>query len=179
VPVEAPTPVPGRVSAAEREAVARRLRRGCEEERLSLDTFADRVERAFAASSAAELDALVADLPARRAFGSGVVAHLSSWIARLEAAWDSARLERLALPSSPGVYVFGRARDSDCVLPDPTVSRTHAWLRRDGDGHCWLRDLASSNGTWVNGRRVVDEVTVRPGDRISFGGLEYRLSAAL
>jgi hypothetical protein len=177
VPVEAPTPVPGRVSAAEREAVARRLRRGCEEERLSLDTFAARVERAFAASSAAELDALVADLPPRRAVGSRMVARLSFWAARLEAAWDGARLERLALPAAPGVYVFGRDRESDCVLPDPTVSRTHAWLRRGEGERWWLRDLASSNGTWLNGRRVVDEVEVRPGDRVSFGGVEYRLAA--
>src|SRR4051794_9767173 len=44
MPVEAPTPVPGRPSALEREAVVDRLRAGCGQERLSLDTFAARVE---------------------------------------------------------------------------------------------------------------------------------------
>jgi len=37
--VEAPTPIPGRPSAFEREAVVARLRRGCADERLSMDTF--------------------------------------------------------------------------------------------------------------------------------------------
>jgi hypothetical protein len=167
--VEAPTPVPGRPSAQEREAVARRLRRGCAEERLSLETFEARVERAFSARSHGELDKLVADLPEPR----------PSWFVRLVGAWHALRIERLALPAEPGTFVFGRARSSDCVLADPTVSRTHAWLRHAAGGGWWLRDLASSNGTWVNGRRVVEEVEVRPGDRVGFGSVSYRLAPPL
>jgi hypothetical protein len=148
--------------------VAERLRRGCAEERLSLDTFERRVERAFAARGRAELDALVADLPgASRGWWARVVALIGA---------GGGRPERLALPAEPGTFVFGRARGSDCVLADPTVSRTHAWLRHSSGRGWWLRDLASSNGTWVNGRRVVEEVEVRPGDRVSFGGVTYRLA---
>jgi hypothetical protein len=177
VPVEAPTPVPGRPSASEREDVARRLRRGCEEERLSLDTFSERVERAFAASSRRELDELVADLPRRGGRLARLVAAASRTWARVETVWRLERLERLVLPADEGTIVFGRARDSDCVLIDQTVSRSHAALQRREGGGWWLRDLASSNGTWVNGRRVVGEVEVQPGDRVGFGAVAYRLTA--
>ena len=145
--------------------MARRLRRGCEDERLSLDTFAERVERAFRAPSRVELHELVADLP------PGRLARLVDRVKRLR----EPAPEKLALPGTAGTFVFGRSRTSDCVLADPSVSRTHAWLRHGARGW-WLRDLASSNGTWVNGRRVVEEVEVRPGDRVSFGGVTYRLT---
>jgi hypothetical protein len=169
--------VPGRPSAVEREAVVARLRRGCEEERLSLDTFSERVESAYGARSRAELDELLADLPARRRSPlAAVVGWASRVSARVEAAWAAPRVERLELPAADGVVVFGRARDCDCVLADGTVSRSHAAIRRDGE-RWFLRDLASANGTRLNGRRVVDEVEVRPGDRIGFGAVGYRLTA--
>ena len=38
-----------------------------------------------------------------------------------------------------------------------------------------VRDLASTNGTFVNGERV-KKALVRPGDRLNLGGLELRLS---
>ncbi len=56
-------------------------------------------------------------------------------------------------------------------MADMTVSRRHAQLERTGDG--WLlSDLASTNGTRVNGWRVRGKVPVRPGDLVSFGDLE-------
>ena len=61
-----------RPSAAERELVIRRLREGCEDERLSLDTFSARVEEAYAAASRAELEELVGDLPRRSALACGL-----------------------------------------------------------------------------------------------------------
>jgi pSer/pThr/pTyr-binding forkhead associated (FHA) protein len=60
------------------------------------------------------------------------------------------------------------------VLSDDTVSRRHASLRC-GDGAWFIRDLQSANGTRLNGWRVLDEVEVHPGDRVSFGALVYRL----
>ena len=59
------------------------------------------------------------------------------------------------------------------MLGDDTVSRRHAELRAE-DGRWLLRDLGSSNGTWVNGRRVI-EAEVRPGDLVQLGGAEIRL----
>ena len=68
---DAPTPIPGRASDAERRKIARLLREHSTQGRLSRDTFAMRVERALTARSRAELDDLVADVsdpgPLRRA----------------------------------------------------------------------------------------------------------------
>ena len=48
------------------------------------------------------------------------------------------------------------------------VSARHALLLREGTG--WrLRDLGSTNGTWLNGRRVRDDAALRDGDRVAFG----------
>jgi pSer/pThr/pTyr-binding forkhead associated (FHA) protein len=68
---------------------------------------------------------------------------------------------------------IGRSSSCQLVLSDDTVSRRHAELFLDG-GRWILRDLGSSNGTWVNGRRVV-EAEVRTGDVVHFGGCRLRL----
>ena len=61
------------------------------------------------------------------------------------------------------------------MVPEASVSRRHAELRRDATR--WLlRDLGSRNGTRVNGLRVLEETEVRPGDRVSFGDARYRLA---
>ncbi len=54
------------------------------------------------------------------------------------------------------------------------MSRRHAQLWRAGE-RWFLRDLGSRNGTRVNGMRVLEDVEVRPGDRLSLGGATYRL----
>lgn len=176
--VDPPTPVSYRPSACERESVVGRLRHGLIEDRLSPETFSDRLDVVYGARSRAELDELVADLPKRPSPGRALraaVRGVSGLVARLGAAWHDARAPRLALPSAASV-TFGRSRDCECVLPDPTVSRHHASLRLD-DGAWFLRDLRSANGTLVNGWRVLEEVEVRPGDRVTFGAITYRLGA--
>jgi pSer/pThr/pTyr-binding forkhead associated (FHA) protein len=45
------------------------------------------------------------------------------------------------------------------------------------EGSWFLRDLRSANGTSVNGWRVLGEVEVRPGDRVTFGAVTYRLGS--
>jgi DNA-binding NtrC family response regulator len=52
-----------------------------------------------------------------------------------------------------GALVVGSAEGVKVLLSDPRVSRLHAELELD-DGGVWLRDLGSSNGTWVEGLRV-------------------------
>jgi FHA domain/Domain of unknown function (DUF1707) len=173
------TPLAGRASAAERERAVRRLRAGRLSDRLSLETFAERVELAYSATSREQLSALLVDLPERGPVERAVIASVtavSRWAATLEWAWHSARLPRLVLPTGERAVV-GRSRDCDCVLGDPTVSRNHAVLRH-ADGRWWVADLASLNGTWLNGRRISDEVEVRPGDEIAFGETSFRVTAA-
>jgi pSer/pThr/pTyr-binding forkhead associated (FHA) protein len=64
--------------------------------------------------------------------------------------------------------VIGRARETDCVLRDPNVSRRHAELRRDERGDWEVHDLNSTNGIKVNGRRVSSS-RLRPGDDLTIG----------
>ena len=175
---DAPTPIPGRASDADRRKIARLLQERSTQGRLSRETFAMRVERALTARSRAELDDLVADVrdpgPLRRAAIAAV-----GWVSRLtadiESAWRAGRTPVLALPDHPSRPVtIGRAPDCDCHLVEPSVSRRHAQLRRVDE--TWLlRDLGSSNGTRLNGLRVTEEIEVRPGDQLSLGGVRYRL----
>jgi FHA domain/Domain of unknown function (DUF1707) len=178
VTTDAPTPLPLRPSAAERERIARVLRERSLEERMSPDTFSERVERVYGARSQGELQELISDVQPARA-PRRLLLRLVEWMSRLgtdlEAAWERPRIPVIALPGAGTARVtIGRAKDCDCVLPQPTVSRHHAELRRDG-GRWLLRDLGSRNGTRVNGMRVLEPTEVHPGDRIALGDARYRL----
>ena len=175
---EAHTPVPVRPSTDDRERVVRLLRDRSIEGRLSTDTFAERVGLAYSAESRRQLAELVADVrPVRgpRRLLLAAIEWMSALDADIEAAWARPRLPSLALPSADGApLTVGRSPSCDCVLPEDCVSRRHAELRRDGE-RWFLRDLGSSNGTRVNGVRVIEDMEVRPGDRLSLGGAAYRL----
>lgn len=64
--------------------------------------------------------------------------------------------------------VIGRDEDCDLVLSDPKVSRRHASLDRAADGSAVVRDLGSSNGTWVNGERI-QSAALRGHEQIQVG----------
>jgi pSer/pThr/pTyr-binding forkhead associated (FHA) protein len=72
-----------------------------------------------------------------------------------------------------GVAQVGRAVDNDLVFDDPSLSRKHARLINEGQ-QLEVEDLGSSNGTYVNGRRV-GRAPVMPGDLIRFGDLNFRV----
>jgi adenylate cyclase len=75
---------------------------------------------------------------------------------------------------APGqTLVLGRAVTSDVPVADPTISRRHAELTAQ-DGSLRVRDLDSSNGTFVNGARVNDATAV-PGDTITFGKVSFQV----
>jgi hypothetical protein len=160
--------------------VAQELRAGSADGRLSIDTFSERVERAFNARSRQELEALVADVrsPGRLRWTLlRAVAWYSGLAAEVRAAWQRPHVPVLALPEADGTVTLGRSRDCDCVLAEPSVSRRHAELRHAG-GRWLIRDLGSRNGTRVNGVRLLGEAEVCPGDRVSFGDAGFRLGAA-
>lgn len=69
--------------------------------------------------------------------------------------------------------VVGRDRACDLPIPSALISRRHCCLAVDGDGVA-VRDLGSTNGTWINGVRV-DEGDLRDGDELSLAHLRYRL----
>ncbi|MBZ5503612.1 MAG: FHA domain-containing protein [Acidobacteriia bacterium] len=67
---------------------------------------------------------------------------------------------------------IGRAKSSNLVLDNPSVSRLHAVVRSTPDGHWQIIDRASSNGVKVNGK-ASKEIVLRPNDEIVIG--EYKL----
>lgn len=77
--------------------------------------------------------------------------------------------------SSGGVYTIGRT-GADVEIDDPKVSRKHAELGLYGPGAYVLRDLASSNGVFVNGRRVVDKIRLETGALIRVGDTVLKLT---
>jgi diguanylate cyclase (GGDEF)-like protein len=66
---------------------------------------------------------------------------------------------------------LGRSPDNTVQLPDPGISRYHAVLRTGEDGKVRITDLASTNGTRLNGRRLPNHtpVVLHDGDRVQFG----------
>lgn len=62
--------------------------------------------------------------------------------------------------------VIGRDPECDICISDRQVSRTHAVIRREGDGFT-IQDLSSKNGTWLNGERLTEPATLADGDEIS------------
>lgn len=68
----------------------------------------------------------------------------------------------------------GRTRDNDIVLQDPAVSSHHCELKADRRGLIIL-DLDSSNGTYVNGRRV-QSVAIYDGDALKIGQFQGRIA---
>jgi pSer/pThr/pTyr-binding forkhead associated (FHA) protein len=69
-------------------------------------------------------------------------------------------------PLRIGVNTVGRLPDNSVVIEDPHVSRRHcAVLIHAGDGG-ELHDVASKNGTYLNGRRIDHPTPLRTGDEI-------------
>jgi signal transduction histidine kinase len=83
---------------------------------------------------------------------------------------DSGR--RFPLPDREP-QLIGRSTEA-IPIADESVSRRHAELTPD-DGRWWIRDLESTNGTFVNGEPVLDRVPIQPGDRIRCGDTEFQL----
>jgi hypothetical protein len=69
--------------------------------------------------------------------------------------------------------VVGRAADNPVSIPDTSVSRKHALLRKTSGGWA-VSDLGSGNGTLINGEAVADETPLADGDVIHLGDTELR-----
>lgn len=72
---------------------------------------------------------------------------------------------RLTQPAT----VMGRGPNNDIVFADPEISRQHAQIVMGEDGAYSIKDLGSTNGLFVNGRRVVGSAPLSSGDVISLG----------
>jgi pSer/pThr/pTyr-binding forkhead associated (FHA) protein len=147
-----------RIGDRERRRTEQRLRASYLRGELSADTFEGRVGAVYAATHAAELAPLAADLP--------------RMTERLRMS-----LARRPRPDGPALVAprvaagaclrLGRDRTCHVRFVEHSVSRDHAELRRTTSG--WVVvDRASTNGTYVNGVRV-QRAIVGDGDEIRLG----------
>jgi len=71
-------------------------------------------------------------------------------------------------------FRIGRLPDLALCLPSPSVSKLHAEITLQAE-QLLVRDLGSTNGTFVNGRRVEGETALRSGDLLQFANLVFHL----
>ncbi|MFW5470718.1 FhaA domain-containing protein [Knoellia sp. CPCC 206435] len=74
-------------------------------------------------------------------------------------------------PLMGAITVLGRDDSADIILDDPGISRRHSEIRVTQDGPntvATIRDLGSTNGTFVNGERITSE-HLESGDRVTVG----------
>jgi sigma-B regulation protein RsbU (phosphoserine phosphatase) len=88
------------------------------------------------------------------------------------------RGETLTIPLGRGELTIGRSTDNTLALPDPFCSSRHAVLVQR-EGRYLIRDAGSKNGIFVNGKRVIGEVEIRPGDEILLGQTRLSLDRQL
>ena len=74
-------------------------------------------------------------------------------------------------PLLAAITILGRDNSADVILDDPGISRQHTEIRVTSDGpHLVtnIRDLGSTNGTFVNGERITSQ-RLTDGDRVNVG----------
>lgn len=82
----------------------------------------------------------------------------------------------LEIPLKKDKFLIGRAKECALRAGSEAISRRHCVLARQDD--LWtVRDLGSRNGTYVNDKRITDEVTLNPGDELRVGPLKFRVAS--
>jgi ABC-type multidrug transport system ATPase subunit len=71
--------------------------------------------------------------------------------------------------------VIGRATDCDVILHSESVSRQHAEVTKNKKGSYFIKDLNSTNGTFINGHKVKGSQTILLTDKIFIGKLQLSL----
>ena len=92
----------------------------------------------------------------------------------------SPRLEVIAaMGHAPGSAIdvadgatLGRADGADIRIEDPFASSSHARIF-PRDGHMYIEDLGSTNGTFLNGQQLRRPVQLTPADRVRIGDTEF------
>jgi hypothetical protein len=69
-------------------------------------------------------------------------------------------------PLKVGLNTVGRMPDNDVVLQDAYVSRRHCAVLVHSGGRCELHDIASKNGTYLNGQKISGPTHLNSGDQI-------------
>jgi pSer/pThr/pTyr-binding forkhead associated (FHA) protein len=98
--------------------------------------------------------------------GSNPGTRVSGFPAELVVLTGNADVDRVKL--RPQGHVIGRSSDADIHIDDPYSSEFHARVGLQ-DNTVLVHDLGSTNGTYVNGRRVTTPTTVSKGDTVQIG----------
>jgi hypothetical protein len=93
---------------------------------------------------------------------------IAMWILRTVAADSVERTFRI-VPG--GARTIGRATGADFIIDAALISRVHCRLTALPSGELEVRDLESTNGTYVNGKRI-GTARLAPGDRLKVGRVE-------
>ena len=117
----------------------------------------------------------------RRAIQSLVmVKRPSTWVASVEVSLDACLFVIYGsdlgrkYPVDPSKdLVIGRSSLADLQIDQESVSRRHAKITNDGKSVC-LRDLGSTNGTYINDVMIIDERVLRDGDFIKIGRTVFK-----
>ena len=80
-------------------------------------------------------------------------------------------------PLTKPSIVLGRSSECDILLEDDSVSRNHAMVMNTGDSHL-LKDLASTNGTYVNDQKT-GELVLRDGDLLKIGRTIFKFLSGM
>lgn len=90
----------------------------------------------------------------------------------------TAGVEPAVLELASGTTALGRRENNPLCLPDGSISSRHCELT-ETDGQLTIRDLGSTNGTFINGERV-EEGVVAPGETFKLGNVEvcYEVDAS-
>ena len=72
---------------------------------------------------------------------------------------------------------IGRDTDNDVVIDNKRASRHHGMIQKIKDAYC-LKDVGSTNGTFVNGRKLPADkyIKLQPGDKITIGNMNLVIS---
>jgi hypothetical protein len=82
--------------------------------------------------------------------------------------------QKLGMELKDGVYRVGRDKPADIAIPDGTISGNHAELQIKAST-CLVRDLGSTNGTFVNGKQISSATPVRESDELRFGSVVVKI----
>ena len=81
------------------------------------------------------------------------------------------------IPIDRNPFRIGRSANLPLSLRSEHVSNEHAEIDEQ-NGKLWIRDLQSTNGTYVNGIKVSDAVALQEGDLIQFAAIAFRVDRA-
>jgi pSer/pThr/pTyr-binding forkhead associated (FHA) protein len=82
--------------------------------------------------------------------------------------------DKKVFPVRNKATILGRRPDCDLCIPLQVVSRRHCQLSQE-DQSLKVRDLSSSNGTFINGQKIGIETEAKPGDRLQIGPLTFAI----